>query len=105
MNKKTTKEIKQIANTLLPSFYEANTKVFVSGQELLDQGETEWHRKPIEKDKKYLAVKKTAHKVNHFRQLKNLYESKGVNGLVEYVKMQGEIHGVKPPINLHSRLI
>jgi hypothetical protein len=102
LTKRLKNEIKEIAEKLPVSYYEANAGIATTGKDLLKEGVKAFLGKPIEPDKVYTATEGWMFPVNHRRQLERAYTLMGKDGIVEYLKGQNELHHPKPLISFPS---
>lgn len=102
LTKQVKKEIKELSERILPSFYEAPATTSVLGKDLIKEGCDTYQGKPIEANMVYSVKEGFQWLVNHRRQMEKAYELNGKQGIIDYMKDQNEIHRIKPETALQS---
>lgn len=88
MNGRMKKELKKIANELMPAIETVDKKIL--GKDLLEQDadKLSLDGKPIEPNRYYTVP--TVQEVDHYKKIVDLYNTKGIQAVGEYVVEQNE---------------
>lgn len=84
--KKITHFLKAIAKELPAERYASRNSVVLTGEEILQSGQTESKGEPIDPKQKYIQEVPLIIGKNHFRRLKRSYDSAGFPGVKTYLK-------------------
>jgi hypothetical protein len=79
------KAMRRIAREMPAMEQNITVGVKVSGKELIEKGVREVQGQPVMGSAKYRAMQKQAFPLNHYRQMKKLYNSDGKAGVGAYI--------------------